>query len=80
MHHSVEDGISSCGVGFKAIVPVNYRDLRGYDCRLATVAVLDDFHQVEYLLVVELLDAEVIYDYQIVGCDLLEQFRSRGLR
>ena len=65
MHHPVEYGVGGGGVCLQTVVPVGDGDLRGYDCRLAAVAVLDDLHKVEYLLVVEFLDSEVI-DYDQV--------------
>ena len=41
MHHPVEYGVGGGGVCFQTVVPVGDGDLRGYDCRLAAVAVLD---------------------------------------
>ena len=69
---SVEDGVSRGCVGGEYLVPVGDRDLADDDGGLAPMAVFDKFHEVEHLLVVEALQAEVVKDDQVRGRELVE--------
>lgn len=80
MYESVEDGIGCSGIGVKTVIPVRDGYLRCDDGGFYTMPVLNDFHQVEYLLIVEFLDTEVIDDNEICGSDFLEEGHQPLLR
>lgn len=72
MDEAVEDGVSCGRVGREYLVPVGDRDLADDDGGLASVAVLNELHEIEHLLVVESLQAEVVDDEQVRGSELVE--------
>ena len=73
MDDSVEDGVRCCGVALKHVVPVHNGQLRDDDGGFPPVPVLDDFEEVEQLLSVEGLHAEVVDDEQVGGGQLVEE-------
>lgn len=79
MDDSVEDGISRGGVALEHVVPVCHGQLRHDDGGFAPVPVLDDFQEVEQLLSVESLHAEVVDDEQVGGGQPVEGPQQRGL-
>ena len=79
MDDSVEDGIRCGGVALKHVVPVRHGQLRHDYGGLAPVPVLDDLEEVEQLLTVEGLHAEVVDDEQVGGGQPVEEPQQRGL-
>ena len=79
MDDSVEDGVGSSGVALEHVVPVCDGQLRHDDGCFSPVSVLDDFEEVEQLLTVEGLHAEVVDDEQVGGGQSVEEPQQRGL-
>ena len=79
MDDSVKDGVRRRGVALEHVVPVPDGQLRHDDGGFPPVPVLDDLKEVEQLLSVEGLHAEVVDDEQVGGGQLVEEPRQRGL-
>ena len=71
MDEAVEDGIGGSGVGKEYLIPVGDGDLADDDGGLSPVSVLHEFHEVEHLLAVKPLQAEVVKDDQVGGGELV---------
>ena len=74
MNEAIEDGVGQRRIA-DHVIPVIDGHLAGDDGRPLLVAVLDDFHEIAPLLVVELLWPPVVEDEQVGSGERLEDLR-----
>ena len=74
----VEDGVGDGGVGDQ-IMPFRHGDLGGDDGGFAPIAFLDDFEQMEALLVGETVGSEVVENEQLDAGELVDEPRKAAV-